>query len=188
MSVAVVAQVLRMPFGAREAYGSPYPSGLAAAHAAPVGDATGGIVTVTVTSVASFIYRLELITVARVPGSGGTSLQVQPISRILQQRSGFGNASFSPFFAMTARIVGSNGMYEFPGTEWERMRRLPLGSLEAPPLQINVMQTIDPVNTDGTDYFYNFLFSYWAKESFYRPGFLSSFYETPIIPSPIPVG
>ena len=71
--------------------------------------------------------------------------------------------------------------YTLYAAAYPQIRRFPMGRTENAPLQI-IMQFIHETNTNTVTYDFDLICSYWKKESLYRPGFLMSFFEAPVVP------
>jgi len=61
------------------------------------------------------------------------------------------------------------------------MRRVPVGRTDQVIQQI-LFGFEMPTNEDLTVYDFDLILTYWPTESLYRPGFLSSFWEAPLVP------
>ena len=182
MAVTVVSAVVRMPFSQREGYGGPYPDGLAFGFVPLEGDLSGGTVTAFLTSPAGFLYRVEEVQAERSDTGVGNSTNTLLLTATwLEATSGDPPpASDFVYGLINAAILGGE---VYRDAIQSGMRRVPVGVLSGVG-EINMVRYSDAVNTDGVTYGLRMLFSYWRKESLYLPGFLSSFYATPVVPEP----
>ena len=200
MAVAATGSVIHLPFGERPQYGSPYPEGIAAGHLNPTGDATGGDITFTFLADAGFLYRFEGFQIAR---GSATRKFAHCISshRWASSRSGLGASAFDLNWVLGADVVDTFSVYKMVGerstgatggaaTTYDRdtVRRLPMGRTDAAILQTLFSATIVLGNIDTITHEAALWLTYWRKESLALPGFLSSFFEAPIVPTPLRVG
>ncbi len=193
MAIALTTGVVHLPFGERPQYGSPYPEGLAVAHRAITGDASGNPLTLSILADAGFLYRLELLQVAR---GAAAIIQTHLITshRWASDRSGLGDSAFdlnwqmvglaATTFATYTLITGSAARGPSPLTE---IRRFPMGRTDNVPLQQLMLITFD-INVDTITHEFAVVLTYWRKEALALPGFLSSFFEAPVIPTPLKQG
>lgn len=157
-------------------------------------DASGGAHTFTFLADAGFLYRLELCNLTR----GETTVRnVHAITSHAwaADKSGLGSGAFDLNYRMAGAPVGgtfsvyslmnvisSSGVPAVP-----EIRRFPMGRLDKVLLQVLMSVTI-PTNTTGITNELSIVWTYWRKEATYRPGFLSSFFESPVVPTALKVG
>lgn len=181
MSIVAVVDVVHAAFGHRPRYGSPYPEGIALGHADVVGDATGGDLTVNFNADGGFLYRLETVHVLKQSVAVLDDIRLVLISGWASQKSGLGTASFNITRQLARNVATPITNYRLTHTEYMEARRFPLGRTDADRAQL-LAQFIFPTNTNTIVWDFNIVLTYWRKEATYLPGFLSSFYESPVVP------
>ena len=201
MAIQLASGVQHIQTGERPQFGSPYPEGIAVAARDITGDATGGVVSWTITADGGFLYRLEGLQVSR---GAATIVTIHAITahKWIANKVGVGSGS-SAFdlnwflgaasgnlaagggFAVYTLLGGVLGQGGSP--VMEQIRRLPMGDIRKVTAQILASITVEN-NTDTVTHEFAAWFTYWRKESVYLPGFLSSFYEAPTVPSPLKIG
>lgn len=193
MAIDLSQPVVHLPFGDRAQYGSPYPEGIAVGHRTITGDATGGQIDLEFTAEAGFIYRLELVQLDR-QASGTIVAKFTTSHRWAGDKSGLGTNPFLLQWPTRALADSARRQYTLwnvaggGSSPMAEIRRFPLGRLDKQPTgQILVEWNLD-TNTDGVIHRFNVVFTYWRKEALSLPGFLSSFYEAPVVPSALKVG
>ncbi len=194
MAIAVNAGVVHMPFGERPQYGTPYPLGIAVAHATQTGDATGGAITLTVQADPGFLYRLEMFRLER-----GTSVLVNmdtiTAHAWAQARSGFPVGSFDLNWVPERLQANTFAVYDMvasrnsgPGPI-EAMKRFPMGRLAGAPGVAQLLAVWNVTsNVDTITHEWQFVATYWDRQALYLPGFLSSFFAAPEVPTQLKVG
>ncbi len=198
MAIAVVSGVVHLQTGERLGYGSPYPEGIAVGHINQTGDATGGDITFAFNADGGFIYRFEGLQVAR---GAATNHQGDVLTSHIwaEQKSGlgtsafqlnwiltYGRASFDVFMLGMPRGSGSTTPGEGSMALLQQLRRLPMGRLEKVASQVLLQINGSGWNDDTITHEASVWFTYWRKEAFALPGFLSSFYEAPEVPPLLP--
>jgi len=193
MALTPTTGIIHLPFGERPQYGSPYPEGIAVGFISQTGDGSGGNILATFNADAGFLYRLELMQLTR--GSPNIVIAHTLTShRWASERSGLGTTSFDlnwplTFFGTTAFAVaqlagGANGRGPWP---LEMIRRLPIGRTDSVLLQPIITMTVD-INVTAITHEFAVTLTYWRKEALSFPGFLSSFYEAPVVPTSLKLG
>lgn len=180
MAIVTNTGVIHLPFGERPQYGSPYPEGIAVAHADVTGDASGGAVTVAILADGGFLYRLELMNATRSDVANVT-LDVISSHRWATDKSGLGATAFDLNWLATRQAVGTFVVYTLRGEDRDRIRRFPLGRTDKVALQ-TIWAVTFQTNVNTIEYDVDLVLTYWPKESLAMPGFLSSFYEAPAVP------
>jgi len=188
MAIATSINLERLQTGERPQYGSPYPEGIAVAHSQITGDASGGIITWTILSDGGFLFRLEGIQIA----IGTTTIDVVHMitsHRWASDKSGLGTTSFDLNWGLgfylaasgfqVASLTGNNQTSTIDALT--QVRKLPMGRSENVSAQQVMFVTVEG-NIDTIDYQLAAWCTYWRKESLYLPGFLESFYESPVVP------
>ena len=193
MAIAAAEAVVHLPFGERPEYGSPYPEGIAVAHREIVGDATGGNINLSFTAKSGFIYRLELVHLHILSATSFTS-SINTSHRWAGDKSGLGGSSFlltwplSSLPGVTFKVYTLATATGGGGDTLQSIRRFPLGRLDKLPTGQVLVSFFTALQANLIVYTYSVVFTYWPKESLALPGFLSSFYEAPIVPTPLTVG
>jgi len=180
MAVAGSTGMEHLSFAERPGYGDPHPEGIAVAHAALTGDATGGTVGMTFLADGGFLYRLEL---ANSTQGDATTSQVHAISSHdwATAKSPAPPGAFNLNWVFQQRLADIFRVHTLDFTDYQQIRRFPIGRTQNVQLQ-TVFQMTNDDNTDTIIYEFDLVMSYWRKEAWYRPGFLSSFYDSPFIP------
>ncbi len=184
MSVAGTGELVRLAFTDRPRYGDPHPEGIAVGHIDLTGDATGGVVGATFLSDGGFLFRLELM--AATSGVNTTSVMDAITSHEwATARSGLGALAFDLNWNLENHQSAFAGFTQFAPTEVDRqmIRRFPIGRTVDVSLQ-TVIQ-MNAINTNLLVYDFDIVCTYWRKEALSRPGFLASFWESPLVP-PVP--
>jgi len=195
MALNSFAGLIHLPFGERPQYGSPYPEGLAVAHFDQADDASGGTHTFSLLADGGFIYRMELWSYARGTESA-TLAHCITSHRWASDKSGLGASSFDlNWLCVTSVLTGSGfrvyGLHAESSASSpdavQMIRRFPMGTLQNVQQQLIYFQT-NLIQIDGVTNELSLVFTYWRKESLFRPGFLSSFYDSPVVPTPLKIG
>lgn len=174
MAINIDADLVHLPFGDRQLYGSSFPEGLAVAHSNIVGDLSGGGISVLVRADGGFLYRIELIR-GHIDIDVAEDWSLRIAHDWATAKSGLGTGAFDLEYNMF-RSVGAGGdvhldMLDRINSE----RRFPIGRLDDILLQTLMLFTI-PTNTNTRIYDIDVLLTYWRKEALYRPGFLQHFF------------
>jgi len=189
MAIAETVNLVRLPLGERPLYSTPYPGGIAVAHRTTVGDATGGIITWSMLSDGGFLFRLEGIQLV----VGTSTVDVTHLitsHQWAEAKSGQGTSSWNLnwgmgfYLAATGfQVISLTGGNQTGGGQppLEQIRRLPMGRLDAVSAQQVMLLSIEG-NIDTMTYEMSAWCTYWPKTALYRPGFLESFYESPVVP------
>lgn len=189
MAIASTGLIRRLPFGSRERFGTPYPEGIAAGHVQLTGDATGDPITVAWVAEAGYIFRLELVHSQRSDIVGTAQVLLTAHSWIADKGEGFGAGTFDLSWYLTDSAVAANGFtqYRMRTDDMIQVRRMPIGAPTTVAAPFLAQHTVtDNINT--TVYNFNIIFTYWNAEALYRPGFLQSFWEAPVVPTPAVIG
>lgn len=185
MTVAATLSVVHVAFDERFKFGTPYPSGVALMSALLTGDATGGIIQLTVEAPSGFIYRLEHCHVQHNVASvidRGASIEL--VHGWATERTGLArNFSVVHELEKTGPGATTNLTYAPQAGDYQSMRHFPVGRTDLSLLGNQViaeMKVHVNVNTSGN--VFTLGFTYWPLSATYRAGFLSSFYEAPVVP------
>lgn len=185
MAITPSTTMVHLPLAPREAYGSPYPEGVAVGHIDAVGDATGGSVTASFLAQDQFLYRLEVVNATQAATEATNDASLALLSSWATRASGDGAGAYTLNWQMTQN-KGQNFAVFVPTLEsipW--MRRQILGDIIPGAGQFVAVITLD-ANTDTIVYDFDIMCSYWPKTALYLPGFLSAFYEAPEVAPPLP--
>lgn len=186
LTVTATVEITRLPFAKREGFGGPYPDGLAVAFATITGDGSMGVAEALFTTPAGFFYRLEIAQATRsdVPASIEALLRCR--ADWLSQASPFQSGSLSFDQAMNGTSILSGSFTLFETTrDANYLRRIPFGFLGGvAPTATGVVVEMQIPNDNLIVYNFRTILTYWRRESFYLPGFLSSFFEAPVVPEP----
>jgi len=194
MAIARNVAVTILPLGERPQYGSPYPEGLAVAGDQFTGDATGGAVAWVLNADPGLLFRLEgfnlsvgnnvnmdgdvIINHRWAGDKAGIAAAVFGTNWLLER---FASAAFSTYSMVMGAGAG--------GDPIAQIRRLPMGQLTGPPGVSQLLMAVNIANNFDTIGYELFVwFTYWRRESISLPGFLSSFLESPVVPTPLKVG
>lgn len=184
MGITPNTEVVHLPFGAREAYGAPYPEGIAVGHIDAVGDATGGAITASFTAPDQFLYRLEVVN-ATSDDEVTKDVSIATVHEWATAQSGFSSQAFTLNWQLSQVPQGGFSVYTFGGaTVWVQIRRFPIGAVTPSAGQFIAVITVQQ-NVDLDVWDFDVVFSYWPKTALYLPGFLSSFYEAPEVAPPV---
>ncbi len=178
MAIAVNTGVVRLPFADRPAFGSPYPEGIAVAGTTLTGDASGGDVTLVVLSDGGFLYRVEKVGLTKGDALA-TTLALLSSHRWASDRSGLGPTTFDLNWITTQVLAATFSVFSLAATDFQQIRRFPIGRTDAVALQ-TIFQFGHSTNVNTRSYQFDLVMSYWRTESMYRPGFLQSFWESPV--------
>jgi len=187
MAISVTAGMDRLSFADRPDFSDPYPEGIAVAHRTVTGDATGGGITVSILDDSGFLYRLEMISAIR-GDSIADGLSIITAHRWAADRAP--NAlptNFNLNWVMGLTAGPTFGVYRLGSPEYEMVRRFPIGRTDDVELQ-QLFAFFQETNTDTIVYEFDIVCSYWRKEALQRPGFLTAFYETPVVARVAPFG
>lgn len=187
MSVVATIDVVHVAFDERFAYGSPYPKGLALATHDLQGDVSGGIIALTVNAPSGFLYRLEHLNathgVASVTDIGAS---VEFVHGWAAERTGF--TSGNPFSVVhqlerTGPGATTSLTYAPQAGDYQCMRHFPIGRTDLSLLGPQVIAELKfHVNVNGSGNSFHMVLTYWPLEATYKAGFLSSFFEAPVVP------
>ncbi len=179
MAINADEVVKLIPFSDRPVFGSPYPEGMAVAHVDITGDASGGSVVFQVQTPAPSLYRLEMLSVTR-------SDQISEVMEYTthhtwaEQAAGFIAGAYTLNWISQLNINLTFTQYSPRDVDLAMIRRFPIGSTRLTP-SISALLTFFAINTNLVNYDFDAIFTYWPIEALYIPGFLSSFYESPIV-------
>lgn len=188
MSVVDTTEVIHVSFDERFKFGSPYPSGVALAWLVIAGDATGGIINATVNAPSGFLYRMEEVYVGHATASPGVldrGASVEFAHGWAQEKSGLTPNAFNHVHQLEKAGPGSTTelSYAPQSGDYQGMHRFPIGRTDLSLLGPQVIAELKVhVNVDLSSNVFSLLLTYWRLEATYRAGFLSSFYEAPIVP------
>lgn len=182
MALTPSTTLVHLPFAAREAYGAPYPEGIAVGHIDQTGDATGGAITASFLAQDQFLYRLELLNVS---SSDATVNDVSFLSvhAWATEASGFSAGAFSLNWKTRQDLLGGFSIFTPVIDTLEAVRRFPMGSVTPAAGQFVIVITTEN-NINNIVWDYDVVCSYWPKTALYRPGFLSSYWEAPEVAPP----
>ncbi len=181
MAISIGGGITLLPFAERPPYGTPYPEGLAVGHIDQVGDASGGNITATFTSGGGVLFRLEAFNATK--GDTTTDeMNYQTVHSVLTERSGLGASSFNLDWFAARFNANAFNQFSPQAVDFAMLRRIPIGRTNAVTAQIIWTTFID--NNDTTIYDFDVAFSYWRVKALFQPGFLSAFFETPIVEAP----
>jgi len=179
--IGVSSGLERLSFAERPGFADPYPEGLAVGHISVTGDASGGGVTGTFLSDGGFLYRLELLQVVQGDGNDDT-VSFLTSHRWASDRSPAAAAGdFSLNWGMARDGLGTFGVYRPNADVAAMLRRFPMGRTDNVALQ-QVVAIFHQTNRLNVTYDFNVVCSYWRKEALQRPGFMTAFYEAPVVP------
>ena len=184
MALSPTTELIRLPFNDRPAIGAPYPDGLAVGHIAVTGDATGGVVLALFESPGGFLYRLELLQTGRGDNGVGTQFMTDSHNWIEAAAGiGAGVFNFPHLLDRSGSILGTN-VFTLNAVDLAMIRRFVMGDLRQRS-NFTLFTITDTGNLDTRTYTFDVVFTYWRREALLAPGFLSSFYESPVVPAPI---
>jgi len=170
-----------MAFADRAAFASPYPEGIAAGHVDVLGDASGGSVSASFDANGGFLYRLELMNVT-VPSASAVTANYVTAHRWITDRTGLGPAAFDLNWIFSQGVDASFSVFTPTQRDMATIRRVPIGRTDDILSQVILSLAVEQ-NVDGGAHDFDVILTYWPVESLYRPGFLSSFWEAPIVPT-----
>ena len=196
MTLASTSGVVHLPFGERPQYGSPFPEGLAVAANFDTDDASAGIHTFSILAPRGFLYRLELLNLTRgailievchfITRHDWATAKGSAIAGAFNLNWGLGQSLFNTeggggftIYTPMGGIAQTSAHDIVP-----RIRRFPMGSFRGDPgvdqqlLFVTIEDNVDTVTNELA-----IVMTYWRKEATYFPGFLSSFFESPFVPS-----
>jgi len=190
MAIVVSATLVHISFGEREAFGSPYPTGLAVGHIDQVGDASGTRITASFSTELRNLYRLELYNCTRGESSDSKS-ELLTFHEWATGSSGFGANAFTLNWPIDPEVIDVVTVSTFSkhspsAIDKASIRRFPMGRTDDFGVQNLIQHAI--TNVDTIVYDFDVVFSYWPVAARFLPGFLSSFWESPIAPSIVPIG
>ncbi len=182
MALTPNTELVHLPFAEREAYGSPYPAGMAVGHIDQIGDASGGAITASFIAQSQFLYRLELLNATKDDETANETT-FATVHEWATAQSGFGVSAFSLDWPTDQRNRSGFAIYEPLPVALSMIRRFPIGSLPPGAGQFVLVITVGAnVNLDVWDF--DVVFTYWPKTALSLPGFLSTFFEAPEVAPP----
>lgn len=182
MGITLNIDMVNLPFGERPAYGSPYPEGISVGYGNQFGDASGGAIEFNLIAPCGFLYRIENL-MGRTDAVTPTEAWTLELFHIwAQQKSGFAAPSFQDLVHMPALLNPSTQSYQPLAPAVPMIRRFALGRVDIGLGTTTLAQLRIATNVLNQQYLFSFIATYWRKESTYLPGFLSSFYESPVVP------
>ena len=193
MALATNVGVEHLPISERPQYGQPYPEGIAIAASSVADDASGGEHTFSINADPGFLYRLELVNWTR---GATTAVVIHCITthRWAAAKAPFGLSAFDLNWFLTKTSGAGFAVYVFGGggnsvvanpLDYQMVRRFPMGAAlggGAPGVSTQLMLLTNDANTTGITNEVSVVWTYWRKEALFLPGFLSAFYEAPVVP------
>lgn len=183
MSIAASTTLVHLPFAERQAYGSPYPIGMAVGHIDQATDATGGTYTASCLAQDQFLYRLEVLNVTK-DDEIAQDVSCQTIHEWATAQSGAGALAFTLDWQLQRDASQNFTLFTLPTRSYQQIRRFPIGSVTPDAGQF-VSVVFVQSNVDAEVWDFDWVFSYWPKTALYLPGFLSSFFEAPEVAPPV---
>lgn len=183
MAIADNVAMTHVAFGDRPRYGSPYPEGVALGRSSVTGDLTGGNIVVSFQADGGFLYRFEAFHAEKDQVAVNEDWVVLFIHGWATEKTDFGTGAFNVLHKLGRELNTVPGILTYTMSDREQFpaRRFPLGRVDSTADQLLAQLTIG-TNTDGANYLAQFVCTYWRKEATYLPGFISSFYEAPVVP------
>lgn len=186
MAIAASGAIIRAPFARRQGYGGVEAQGMAAGHVDVTGNATGGAISASLVTDGGYLYRLELLQ-ASIGSGSGQDVDVITSHRWLEDRTGLGLTALDLNWVTIRTIETSPSAFQIhtlPEPAMAMLRRVPIGRTDDALLSFVV--SFNTTNTDLLLYDFDAIFTYWRKESLYRPGFLEAFQGEPRTLTPLP--
>lgn len=185
--VTATIEVVHIAFDERFKFGSPYPSGVALGWAVLAGNGTGGIINVTVNAQTGFLYRMEEVFVSHFLAVGvvDEGASVELAHGWAQEKTAFTPNAFNHVHQLVATgpANGTEISYSPQPADYQAMRRFPIGRTDLSLLGPQVIAELKVhENILNSSNVFSVMFTYWRLEATYRAGFLSSFYEAPVVP------
>ncbi len=184
MAIAATGGLVHLPFADRQIFGSPYPQGIAVGHIDITGDVSGGGISATFLADTGFLYRLEVFQSTRGNESADKASYASA-HRWATDRSGRGLAAFDLNWVCDQTIGDSFSVYKPFPVDLEMLRRFPMGRTANDPDGQIIWSVFYETNTDAIIFDVDLVLTYWRQEAMFRPGFLASFWEAPIVPPPL---
>ena len=182
MAVSTTAGVIHVPFSDRAEYSSPYPLGIAVAHADLLGDATGGLAVASFLADGQFLYRLEGLNTTVNEDADTDIVDCITSHGWATRTAGLGTAAFDLNWVLIKRAATSPANFAIASladADLRAISRLPMGRTDKVALQ--TIMAIDHRNTDTRIYDFDAWWSYWPATARSESGFLQSFYEAPVV-------
>jgi len=183
VAVSGSIELRHVEFGLRRRYGDAHALGLALGHVEITGNGSGGNVTHIFTAPTGFLYRLEALNAIRADVITDTA-NVIFTHVMLEANAGLGSADLNLSYPLERAPTGTAGGHTIRTADRQSERRIPIGQTERGPVT-TVCQVTFNTNTNTVVYLATVVLAYWRQEAMFRPGFLSAFWETPILDLPL---